>query len=128
MNPSDIGALIDDRPEDGVFRVHADIFCRPDIFDIETKSLFEGGWKNEDEPTGDPATEISLLYTSTRSELDDRVWRATARTARSTSARSGRSWSSTSSGARSIFSSRAANMFLSASIGTGAFAGATPSC
>lgn len=32
-------------------------------------------WKSEDEPTADPLTEISLIYTSARSELKDRVWR-----------------------------------------------------
>jgi 3-phenylpropionate/cinnamic acid dioxygenase small subunit len=32
-------------------------------------------WKSEDDPTDDPATEISLIYTSRRSELEDRVWR-----------------------------------------------------
>jgi 3-phenylpropionate/cinnamic acid dioxygenase small subunit len=32
-------------------------------------------WKSEDEPTADPAAEISLIYTSNRSELEDRVWR-----------------------------------------------------
>jgi len=40
----DFDALIDDRPEDGVFRVHADIFRRQDIFELEMKHLFEGGW------------------------------------------------------------------------------------
>ena len=44
MLPTDIDALIDDRPEDGVFRVHADIFRREDIFALEMKHLFEGGW------------------------------------------------------------------------------------
>jgi benzoate/toluate 1,2-dioxygenase subunit beta len=32
-------------------------------------------WKSGDEPTADPATEISLIYTARRSELEDRVWR-----------------------------------------------------
>jgi benzoate/toluate 1,2-dioxygenase subunit beta len=32
-------------------------------------------WKSEGEPTDDPATEISLLYTSTRAQLEERVWR-----------------------------------------------------
>jgi hypothetical protein len=40
VKPSDIDALIDDRPQDGVFRVHADIFRRPDIFEQEMKHLF----------------------------------------------------------------------------------------
>lgn len=32
-------------------------------------------WKSEDQPTADPATEISLIYTAARSELEDRVFR-----------------------------------------------------
>jgi benzoate/toluate 1,2-dioxygenase subunit alpha len=36
--------LIDDRPEDGVFRVHRDVFLRPDLFDLEMRLLFESGW------------------------------------------------------------------------------------
>ncbi len=44
MLPSDIDALIDDRPQDGVFRVHADIFRRPEICDLEIKHIFEGNW------------------------------------------------------------------------------------
>jgi phenylpropionate dioxygenase-like ring-hydroxylating dioxygenase large terminal subunit len=44
MDATTIDALIDDRPEDGVFRVHADIFRRQDIFELEMKHLFEGGW------------------------------------------------------------------------------------
>ena len=44
MTPHDISALVDDRPEDGVFRVHADIFRRQDICELELKHIFEGGW------------------------------------------------------------------------------------
>ncbi|MFK7963452.1 MAG: SRPBCC family protein [Burkholderiaceae bacterium] len=36
--------LIDDRPDEGVFRVHRDAFRDPDIFAAEVKHLFEGGW------------------------------------------------------------------------------------
>jgi benzoate/toluate 1,2-dioxygenase alpha subunit len=36
--------LIDDRPDDGVFRVHRDIFTDPRIFAAELKHIFEGGW------------------------------------------------------------------------------------
>lgn len=37
-------ALIDDRPQDGIFRVHADIFRRPELCDLELKHIFEGNW------------------------------------------------------------------------------------
>jgi benzoate/toluate 1,2-dioxygenase alpha subunit len=39
--PSD---LIDDRPEDGVFRVHRAIFDDPRIFELEMQHIFGGGW------------------------------------------------------------------------------------
>jgi phenylpropionate dioxygenase-like ring-hydroxylating dioxygenase large terminal subunit len=42
--PMNFDALIDDRPQDGVFRVHADIFRREDIYELEMKHIFEGGW------------------------------------------------------------------------------------
>ena len=41
IDPAD---LVEDRPEDGVFRVHRAIFDDPAIFDLEIKRLFEGGW------------------------------------------------------------------------------------
>jgi phenylpropionate dioxygenase-like ring-hydroxylating dioxygenase large terminal subunit len=44
MTPADIDALIDDRPQDGAFRVHADVFRRRDIFELEMKHIFEGTW------------------------------------------------------------------------------------
>ena len=36
--------LIDDRPEDGVFRVNRALFRDPALFDLEMKHIFEGGW------------------------------------------------------------------------------------
>ena len=36
--------LIDDRPEDGVFRVSRALFRDEDLFDLEMKHIFEGGW------------------------------------------------------------------------------------
>ncbi|MDT0508517.1 aromatic ring-hydroxylating dioxygenase subunit alpha [Novosphingobium sp. MMS21-SN21R] len=36
--------LIDDRPEDGVFRVNRAIFTDQSVFDAEMRVLFEGGW------------------------------------------------------------------------------------
>jgi benzoate/toluate 1,2-dioxygenase subunit alpha len=44
LSPHDILGLIDDRPEDGVFRVHRRVFTDPDVFDLEMKAIFEGGW------------------------------------------------------------------------------------
>lgn len=39
-----IREMIDDRPEDGVFRIRRDIFTSPDIYEAEVRALFEGGW------------------------------------------------------------------------------------
>lgn len=39
-----IAELIDDRPEDGVFRVSRAIFDDPEIFELEMRHIFEGGW------------------------------------------------------------------------------------
>jgi len=39
-----IHALIDDRPGDGVFRVHRDVFRDPALFEREMKLFFEGNW------------------------------------------------------------------------------------
>jgi phenylpropionate dioxygenase-like ring-hydroxylating dioxygenase large terminal subunit len=36
--------LVDDRPADGVFRVHRDAFRRSDVFAREIATFFEGGW------------------------------------------------------------------------------------
>lgn len=36
--------LIDNRPDDGVFRVSRAIFDDPDIFELEMRRIFEGGW------------------------------------------------------------------------------------
>lgn len=37
-------ALIDDRPEEGVFRLDRSIYNDPDILEAEYRSIFEGGW------------------------------------------------------------------------------------
>lgn len=42
--PEYLKSLIDDRPDEGVFRIHRDVFTDPDIFALEMKHLFEGGW------------------------------------------------------------------------------------
>lgn len=44
LDEADVAALIDDRPRDGVFRVHRRVFTDPDVFELEMKSIFEGGW------------------------------------------------------------------------------------
>jgi benzoate/toluate 1,2-dioxygenase alpha subunit/2,4,5-trichlorophenoxyacetic acid oxygenase 1 len=36
--------LIDDRPQDGVFRVHRDAFRDPAVFELEMQRFFERGW------------------------------------------------------------------------------------
>ena len=36
--------LVDDRPQDGVFRVSRTMFRDPELFDLEMKHVFEGGW------------------------------------------------------------------------------------
>ena len=44
MNGFDPRALIDDRPNEGIFRVHRRVFSDPEIFDLEMRHLFESGW------------------------------------------------------------------------------------
>jgi len=44
MNGEALSALIDDRPDDGVFRVHRAIFDDPAVFDLELRHIFESGW------------------------------------------------------------------------------------
>ena len=41
MNPAEIDALIDARPQDGIFRVHPDVFRRQDLFELEMKHIVE---------------------------------------------------------------------------------------
>ncbi|MEC8530951.1 MAG: Rieske 2Fe-2S domain-containing protein [Pseudomonadota bacterium] len=36
--------LIDDRPEERVFRVHRSVFTDPDIFDLEMREIFDSCW------------------------------------------------------------------------------------
>jgi benzoate/toluate 1,2-dioxygenase alpha subunit len=36
--------LVDDRPQDGVFRVNRALFRDPELFDLEMRHVFEGGW------------------------------------------------------------------------------------
>lgn len=44
MKPYKLADFIDDRPEAGVFRVARPIFTDPEIFDLEMRHVFEGGW------------------------------------------------------------------------------------
>src|SRR5690606_10306443 len=39
-----LGALIDDRPDEGVFRIHRAMFDDPDLFELEMRHIFESGW------------------------------------------------------------------------------------
>ncbi|MGX7896055.1 aromatic ring-hydroxylating oxygenase subunit alpha [Tsuneonella sp. HG222] len=39
-----LAELIDDRPADGVFRVNRAIYDDRDVFDLELRRIFEGGW------------------------------------------------------------------------------------
>jgi hypothetical protein len=41
---SGIRRYIDDRPEDGVFRVHQDVFSDPELFELEQRYVFECTW------------------------------------------------------------------------------------
>jgi benzoate/toluate 1,2-dioxygenase alpha subunit len=40
----DLNALIDDRPADGAFRVSRRVFTDPEVFELEMRYIFEGGW------------------------------------------------------------------------------------
>ena len=41
LRPND---LIDDRPDEGVFRVHRDVYADPALFELEIKYIFERTW------------------------------------------------------------------------------------
>ena len=36
--------MVDDRPDDGVFRVDRSIYTDQEIFDAEMEHIFEAGW------------------------------------------------------------------------------------
>ncbi len=40
----DLATIVDDRPDDGVFRLHRDAFADPAIFDLEHKFIFARSW------------------------------------------------------------------------------------
>jgi benzoate/toluate 1,2-dioxygenase alpha subunit len=44
MDLDDIRLYVDDRPADGVFRLHRDVFSDPELFELEMKLIFERTW------------------------------------------------------------------------------------
>ena len=44
IDQASIQSWIDDRPEDGVFRLHSDIYTNPKVFELEQKFIFEKTW------------------------------------------------------------------------------------
>lgn len=44
MNRLALGELVDDRPDEGIFRVNRAIYDSPDVFAAEMAHIFEGGW------------------------------------------------------------------------------------
>lgn len=44
MSIKDIGFCVDDRPHEGVFRVHPDVFADEELFELEQRYVFERTW------------------------------------------------------------------------------------
>ncbi|GAA4342281.1 benzoate 1,2-dioxygenase large subunit [Pigmentiphaga soli] len=44
MKSFDVSRLVDDRPAEGIFRVHRDVFADPDLFELEMKYIFGRTW------------------------------------------------------------------------------------
>ena len=44
MAPFDPAHFVDDRPAEGVFRVHRDVYADPELFELEIKYIFERTW------------------------------------------------------------------------------------
>ena len=44
MGSADANTLIDDRPQEGIFRVHRDVFADPEVFELEMKYVFGRTW------------------------------------------------------------------------------------
>ncbi|MEH3108010.1 MAG: aromatic ring-hydroxylating dioxygenase subunit alpha [Sphingomonas fennica] len=44
MDRAALAALVDDRPDEGIFRVHRAIFDDVAVFEAEMRAIFEGGW------------------------------------------------------------------------------------
>src|SRR2546422_10004677 len=44
MDLKDIRLYVDDRPAEGVFRVHRDVYSDPELHELEHKFIFERTW------------------------------------------------------------------------------------
>ena len=44
MDASDIDRMVIDKVDDGIFKVHADVYRSEEIFELDMKHIFEGGW------------------------------------------------------------------------------------
>jgi benzoate/toluate 1,2-dioxygenase alpha subunit len=44
MDVKHVKLYVDDRPADGVFRVHRDVYADPELFELEMKHVFESTW------------------------------------------------------------------------------------
>ena len=44
FTPAILESLLDERPEEGIFRVHRSMFLDPEIFELEMRYIFEGNW------------------------------------------------------------------------------------
>ncbi|HVQ61648.1 MAG TPA: benzoate 1,2-dioxygenase large subunit, partial [Burkholderiales bacterium] len=44
MDLKDISLYVDDRPSEGVFRVHRDVYSDAELFELEHKFIFERTW------------------------------------------------------------------------------------
>jgi len=44
LRRNDVLPYVDDRPQDGVFRVHRDVYADPELFALEMKYIFERTW------------------------------------------------------------------------------------
>lgn len=40
----DMSRYVDDRPQEGIFRVHKDVYSDPDVFEMEVRYIFERTW------------------------------------------------------------------------------------
>jgi len=41
---TEVGRWVDDRPQEGIFRVHKDVYSDPEVFELEIKYIFERTW------------------------------------------------------------------------------------
>jgi benzoate/toluate 1,2-dioxygenase subunit alpha len=41
---ADVARYVDDRPEEGIFRVHKDVYSDPEVFEMEIRYIFERTW------------------------------------------------------------------------------------